>query len=90
MDKLDDILRDNFKKNVAGLTLFTYDWEELVGELSARIKPVRFRAGILTVAAKNSAWANELSFHTEEIKKQINARLNKEAIREVRVTGKGH
>lgn len=89
MDKLDDILRQNFNKGSKNLTLFTYPWEELVGELSAHIKPVNFRAGILTVTAKNSSWANELSFHTEEIKNQINAFLKKDSVKEVRVIGKG-
>lgn len=89
MDKLDDILRKNFNKGTNNLALFTYPWEDMVGELAAHIKPVNFRSGILIVAAKNSSWANELSFHSEEIKNQINAFLKKEAVKEVRVIGKG-
>lgn len=89
VDKLNDILRQDLEKKKNGLSLFTYDWKELVGDLATHIKPVKFRSGVLVVAAKNSAWANELSYHTEEIKNQINSYLKKEAVKEVRVTGKG-
>lgn len=88
--KLDKILRQYWKEKQPNLSLFTYSWEKLVGKEIAKItRPVKLKDGTLVISTKNSSLANELTFHSEEIKKQINLSLKSDTIKEVRVIGSG-
>lgn len=52
------------------------DWKLIVGDSLARhTLPIKFKNQILTVATKHSAFAQQLSFMGETIKRKIGAHL---------------
>lgn len=74
--KLDGSLRE-----ASAVTL----WPEVVGEqIAAATQAERVRDGVLHVIARNNTWAFELTFHREQIRKGLNARLGNGTIQEIR------
>jgi hypothetical protein len=72
---------DRGVREAAALTL----WPEVVGEqIAGATQAERVRDGVLYVIARNSTWAFELTFHREQIRKGLNARLGGETIQEIR------
>lgn len=60
-------------------------WPEVVGEqIAAVTEPERVRDGVLYVIARTHTWAFELTFHRQQILKGLNARLGRNAIKEIR------
>lgn len=61
-------------------------WEQCVGAvLAEKCRPSSFTDGRLTVKAKSSAWAQELQFHKETIRRRFNELAGEELVNEVRV-----
>ncbi|MDQ3990881.1 MAG: DUF721 domain-containing protein, partial [Actinomycetota bacterium] len=62
-------------------------WTDVVGERLAReTRPAALRDGGLTVEASTAAWAAQVRFLAEEIRRGANSVLGAEEVREVRVT----
>ena len=60
-------------------------WPEIVGELAAtNCFPGGFRQGCLTVTARTSAWAQEMSLLSPEIQKKLDAALGEGVVTELR------
>ncbi len=54
------------------LLLIREGWERIVGEkVSAETKPYRLEAGKLFIGVQSHAWAQEIHFRIEDIKKGI-------------------
>lgn len=66
-------------------------WPGIVGpEISRHAEPTSLRGGILRVRADSPAWATELGYLGEEIRRRANEAVGTELITEVRVwTGPG-
>jgi hypothetical protein len=61
-------------------------WDRVVGpQLSREARPVGLDQGALLVAASDGAWAAQIRFLTEEIRRRANEELGAEEIRSVRV-----
>ena len=59
-------------------------WERVVGPLLARhARPRRMRRGVLVVAVDDSVWMHELQFMKEELRGRLNARLGRNAVRQI-------
>src|SRR5262245_57817145 len=57
-----------------GIVLDRERWRRAVGErIAARTEPGRLRAGVLTVHAASSAWAQELTFLAPDILERVKA-----------------
>src|SRR5262245_57216079 len=57
-----------------GIVLDRERWRSAVGErIASRTEPGRLRAGVLTVHAASSAWAQELTFLAPEILERVKA-----------------
>ncbi len=66
-------------------------WERVVGQNIARnCHPRRLRNGILFLSASNPAWAQQLGFFKEEIRRKVNSYLNKNIVKDIRVEATGH
>ena len=60
-------------------------WPEIVGEVAAtNCFPGGFRQGRLTVTARTSAWAQEMSLLSPEIQKKLDAALGEGVVTELR------
>ena len=66
-------------------------WPEIVGDAMAdHVEPTSLRAGVLRVRTESPAWANEMGYLSDEIRRRVNGFLREEAVVEVRVwTGPG-
>jgi predicted nucleic acid-binding Zn ribbon protein len=61
-------------------------WAEVVGDrLAQETKPVRFEAGVLTVAASSGPWGAQASFLADEIRKRANETLKESLVKRVNV-----
>ena len=61
-------------------------WAEALGPaIAAAAAPVAFDRGKLRIAAKNSAWANELQLMGEMLKQKLNAALPRDRVTEISV-----
>ncbi|CAN5708900.1 hypothetical protein BH18ACT15_BH18ACT15_14880 [soil metagenome] len=101
MDERDSLtsLRDLIGSAGHGLGLFDpvatgrlwARWGEIVGAgVAAHAEPTSLREGVLRVRADSPAWATEIAFLREEIRRQANEELGRELVTEVRVwTGPG-
>ena len=59
-------------------------WDAVVGPALARhARPVRIRRGMLLVAVDDSLWMQELQFLKQEMCARLNARLGREAVRQI-------
>lgn len=62
-------------------------WPEFVGTTIAECsEPVSYHRGVLYLWVKNSAWMQQLVFMREHIKDNINKKLQKEYVKEIRLT----
>ena len=62
-------------------------WSEIVGEkISKNSKATKMSNGVLYIETKNSTWRQELQLQKKEIIKQINKKLNKKTIKDIRFT----
>jgi predicted nucleic acid-binding Zn ribbon protein len=66
-------------------------WREIVGDdVAAHAEPSSLRAGLLRVRTDSPAWATEISYLADEIKRRANETVGRELVSEVRVwTGPG-
>lgn len=59
-------------------------WDEVVGErISAAAQPDGVRDGVIFVKTKSPTWANELIFYKPEIINKLNAKVNKNVIKDI-------
>ena len=71
----------------AGLGRLMSRWEDVVGErLAQETVPLSLERGTLAVGASSGAWAAQVGFLSEEIRRKACEELGAESIREVRVT----
>jgi predicted nucleic acid-binding Zn ribbon protein len=62
-------------------------WPAAVGEFVAgHARPLRERAGVLTVYCPESVWAQEVALMAPEYVTAINRELGQESVREIRTT----
>lgn len=62
------------------------DWPNLVGSpVGDNCRPVSLVDGVLTVSARNSAWASDLRWYRNKFLELINTRLAAEVVRDVRI-----
>ena len=60
-------------------------WDTVVGEkVSQNTKPISVEHGVITVSVSNPTWRQELLFKQQEIIKQLNNKLGKNTIKEIR------
>ena len=60
-------------------------WPEIVGGQAAEhCRPAGFRKGVLTIAAENPAWTQEMSFLVQEIQERLDSALGKGVVTELR------
>tara|TARA_X000000368_G_C22967426_1_gene683838 strand:+ start:768 stop:1043 length:276 start_codon:yes stop_codon:yes gene_type:complete len=60
-------------------------WKETVGNIiSKNTKPISVKNGVLIIKTINPAWKQELQIQKTEIIKQLNSRLKKNIIKEIR------
>jgi hypothetical protein len=61
-------------------------WNELVGDtIAMHAGPSSLRAGVLRIRAESPAWAMEIGYLREEIRRRVNESLGREIVTEVRV-----
>ena len=61
-------------------------WTDVVGErLAEHTEPLALEAGVLTVGATNGAWAAQVRFIADEVKRQADLALGPERVRLVTV-----
>jgi predicted nucleic acid-binding Zn ribbon protein len=59
-------------------------WDAIVGPTLARhARPQRLRRGVLSVAVDSAEWMQEVQFLKHELCERLNARLGRQAVREV-------
>jgi predicted nucleic acid-binding Zn ribbon protein len=66
-------------------------WRAIVGEdIAAHAEPSSLRGGLLRVRTDSPAWATEIGYLADEIRKKANETVGRELVTEVRVwTGPG-
>ena len=65
-------------------------WREVVGpQIAASSRPEKVSEGILFVACKSSAWANELLLHRTSIIARLNKALGRKVIADIRFSARG-
>jgi len=77
---------DNYglKKGVKQNTAIAI-WDEVVGErVSKNTEPVSVEHGVITVSVSNPTWRQELLFKHQDIIQELNNRLGKNTIKEIR------
>jgi hypothetical protein len=61
-------------------------WVQVVGDrLAAQTEPLALESGVLTVGALDGAWAAQVRFTADEVRRRANEALGTEAIRLVTV-----
>ena len=64
-------------------------WEAVVGpRVAAHAKAVSFRDGVVFVEVDTAAWMNELAYLRRKITADLNARLGRERVTEIRLLPK--
>jgi len=77
---------DNYglKKGVKQNTAIAI-WGEVVGDrVSKNTEPLSVEHGVITVSVSNPTWRQELLFKHQDIIKELNNRLGKNTIKEIR------
>lgn len=91
-------LRDVLDETVKGLGLAghleeamaVFVWDEAVGEkVSENAQPYLFRGGILFVSAASPAWAQELTSMKLGLIRELNRRLGKGLVKDIRLQSRG-
>ena len=71
----------------AGLGRLMSRWEDVVGDrLASETVPLSLDRGVLVVGASSGAWATQVKFLSEEIRRKACEELGSEAVRRVHVT----
>lgn len=71
----------------AGMGKLMSSWEEVVGErLAAETAPAKLEEGVLVVATSSGAWAGQVRFLSEEIRRKANELLGSGEVKQVKVT----
>ena len=89
MEKLNTSIKtflDNYglKKGVKQNTAIAI-WGEVVGDrVSKNTEPLSVEHGVITVSVSNPTWIQELLFKHQDIIKELNNRLGKNTIKEIR------
>lgn len=89
MEKLNTSIKtflDNYglKKGVKQNTAIAI-WGEVVGDrVSKNTEPLSVEHGVITVSVSNPTWRQELLFKHQDIIKELNNRLGKNTIKEIR------
>ena len=89
MEKLKSSIKtflDNYglKKGVKQNTAIAI-WGEVVGDrVSKNTEPLSVEHGVITVSVSNPTWRQELLFKHQDIIKELNNRLGKNTIKEIR------
>jgi len=61
-------------------------WDGVVGKkVAEHAKPFSIKKGILLVKVTDSIWLQELEFKTEGIKEKLNSKLQRQAIKKIRL-----
>jgi hypothetical protein len=61
-------------------------WDDVVGEAIAQhARPFSINKGVLVVKVTDSIWLQELEFKIEDIKQGLNSRLQRRAIKKIRL-----
>jgi predicted nucleic acid-binding Zn ribbon protein len=61
-------------------------WEEIVGSgIAAHCRPSSLRDGLLRLRADAPAWATEVGYLAEEIRRKVNLAAQSELVKEIRV-----
>jgi predicted nucleic acid-binding Zn ribbon protein len=87
---LGDVVREVLGERAfaRGLPLgrLAHKWVDVVGDrLAPETKPVRFEAGVLTVAASSGPWGAQARFLADEIRKRANEALEDSCVKRVNV-----
>jgi predicted nucleic acid-binding Zn ribbon protein len=86
--RLGDVLRAALGRlpdaqRLADHALWTH-WDAVVGPtLALHARPERLRRGVLIVAVDSPEWMQELQFLKHELRERLNARLGRNAVRDV-------
>lgn len=65
-------------------------WAATVGpQIAASSRAEAVRDGVLFVSCKSSMWSSELSLHTIDIVKKLNAAVGKELVKDIRFSARG-
>jgi predicted nucleic acid-binding Zn ribbon protein len=89
-DTLSGVLKQYHLDTRTKQQLAALHWAEVVGEkCAAASQPEAIRDGILFVACKSSAWAQELTFLKAKILHEMNKLAGAEVIKDIRFSGKG-
>lgn len=89
MEKLNTSIKtflDNYglKKGVKQNTAIAI-WGEVVGDrVSKNTEPLSVEHGVITVSVSNPTWRQELLFKHQDIIQELNNRLGKNTIKEIR------
>lgn len=60
-------------------------WDSVVGKKIAKhARPSQIKKGLLLVKVTDSVWLQELEFMAETIRKRLNSKLQREAIKKIR------
>jgi len=78
------MMRREFRAG-AGMGKLMSAWEEVVGErLADETVPAKLEKGVLVVAASSGAWAAQVTFLSEEIRRKANELLGSGEVKQVR------
>ena len=80
------MMRREFRAG-AGMGKLMSSWEEVVGErLASETVPAKLEQGVLVVATSSGAWAAQVNFLSEEIRRKANELLGSGEVKQVRAT----
>ena len=87
-ERLGDVLRSVLAglPTGAGLEDWTLwsEWDAAVGPtLAQHARPRRLARGVLVVAVDSSEWMQELQFLKHDLRARLNARVGREAVRQI-------
>lgn len=83
-DSLDKMLDELHLKKTFQQSKVIELWDDVVGEkLASKTEPVKIEHGKLVIKVSSPAWRNELQFHKEKIKSDLNDRLGKQIVRTI-------
>lgn len=89
-DNIADVLKTyiqnkNIAKKINSHKIFNY-WSAIVGrDISQHAKPKMLRNNVLYISTSNHIWSTELGMMSQDIIGKINAFLNDEVVRELRI-----
>ena len=80
------MMRREFRSG-AGMGKLMSSWVDVVGErLADETVPGKLENGVLTVVASSGAWAAQVRFLSEEVRRKANERLGSGEVKQVRVS----